>query len=104
MQHEITPQQARMAAAAARAAAMAVGPVVSALQVSRRAHLMGNVAQFQQLPMPPAHAQERFEAAKKRLGRDPVVLFHPWDPSILVYVEGEPDDWRDRIANRAEVQ
>lgn len=103
MQYEITPQQARMAAAAAHAAAMAVRYVSRRLQLGPRAHLMGNVAQFRE-PVKPAHAQERFEAAKKRLGRDPVVLFHPWDPSIIVYVEGEPDDWRDQIAKPAEVQ
>ncbi len=103
MQNQITPQQARMAAATARAAAMATRYVAEPLQLNTRAYLMGSVAQIRQ-PVLPSHAQERFAMAKKRLGRDPVLLFHPWDPAIVIWVESEPDDWRDQMANRTEVQ
>lgn len=64
-----------------------------------RFHLLTGVSRLEE-HLPPDHAQTRFEIAKRLLGREPVVVFHPWNPSQVIYVEGEPDDWRDFLEQK----
>lgn len=65
-----------------------------------RAHLLTTVSRLEGPPLPPDYADIRFEISRRLLGRkapmQPVVLRHPWDGSV-VFVEGEPDDWREFI-------
>lgn len=65
-----------------------------------RAHLLSTVSHLEGPPQPPDYADIRFEISRRLLGRkapmQPVVLHHPWDGSV-VFVEGEPDDWREFI-------
>lgn len=63
--------------------------------------LLAGVSRLKE-PLPPDHASVRFQIAKRVLGREPVVVFHPWNPSQVIYVEGEPDDWREFIEQRME--
>lgn len=66
-----------------------------------RFQLLAGVSRLEEV-IPPDHASVRFQIAKRVLGREPVVVFHPWNPSQVIYVEGEPDDWREFIEQRME--
>ena len=41
-------------------------------------------------------AADRIGVSRACLGRDPVVLRHPWDGHVI-YVQGEPDNWRQLL-------
>lgn len=62
-----------------------------------RSHLLSTVSHLERPPAAPDHGADRYAIAKRVLGREPVVLIHPWPPHQVVYVESEPDDWRDFI-------
>lgn len=62
------------------------------------AHLMATVSHLD-VPQPPDHAEVRVEIARRLLGRMPVIMRHPWDGSV-VFVESEPDDWREFLEER----
>lgn len=66
-----------------------------------RFNLLAGVSRLND-PLPPDHGQTRFQIAKRLLGREPVVVFHPWNPSQVIYVEGEPDDWREFLEQKIE--
>lgn len=63
--------------------------------------LLGNLKSsvaFHQWPAPkPTYDAERYAIARAVLGRSPVVMFHPNPPHQCIFVESEPDDWRDFI-------
>lgn len=65
-----------------------------------RARLLTTVSRLEGPPPPPDYADIRFEISRRLLARvpprQPVVLRHPWDGHV-VFVEGEPDDWREFI-------
>jgi hypothetical protein len=62
-----------------------------------RSYLLSTVSHLEGPRAAPDHGADRYAIAKRVLGRDPVVLRHPWPPHQVVYVESEPDDWRDFI-------
>ena len=66
-----------------------------------RFHLLAGVSRLKE-PLPPDHAETRFQIAKRLLGREPVVMCHPWNPGLVIYVEGEPDDWREFLEQKIE--
>lgn len=65
-----------------------------------RTFLLTTVSRLEGPPPLPDYADIRFEISRRLLARkapmQPVVLRHPWAGNV-VYVEGEPDNWREFI-------
>lgn len=64
-----------------------------------RAILLSSVSRLE-APMPDDYGDIRFEISRRLLGRvppmQPVVMRHPWTGRVI-FVEGEPDNWREFI-------
>lgn len=63
-----------------------------------RAHLMATVSRLG-VPQDPDYGEVRVEIARRLLRRMPVIMRHPWDGQV-VFVESEPDDWRDFLEEK----
>ena len=60
-----------------------------------RSFLMSSVSHLEPAAIPDDWAADRRYVARRVLGREPVMLRHPMPPHQVIWVESEPDDWRD---------